>query len=153
VPAYGGRFSGLTRIARGAFFLYPLDVSLKRKLASLAASLIAAGGMFTGHALGGSGSDSTLAANLVGILSWVVAGVTAVLIDRSVPPRAVGFASLGLPLVWFGGLLVSEGVGFWLLGLVMLGLFALLAGASAAGTRWMLRPRTHRSRRVRRTHH
>lgn len=140
------------RIAHEAFFVYAFDVSLKRKLAYLAASLIAAGGMFTGHALGGAGSDSTLAANVIGILSWVAAGVTAVLIDRSVPARAVGFASLGLPLVWFGGLLVSEGVSFWLLGLVLLGLFALLAGASATGAKWMLRPRTHRSRRVRRTH-
>lgn len=127
-------------------------MSLKRKIAYVAASVIAAGGMFAGHALGGPQSDSTVLANLVGILGWVVAGVTAVLIDRSVPPRAVGFASLGLPLVWFGGLLVEEGMTFWLAGLVLLGVFAVLAGASAAGTKWMLRPRDRRSRRVRRTH-
>lgn len=127
-------------------------MSLKRKIAYLAASVIAAGGMFAGHALGGPQSDSTLLANLVGILGWVVAGVTAVLIDRSVPARAVGFASLGLPLVWFGGLLVEEGVTFWLAGLVLLGVFAFLAGASAAGMKWLLRPRGPRFRRVRRTH-
>ncbi len=129
------------RIAHGAVFVYALRVPLKRKLAYLAASLIAAGGMFTGHALGASASDTSDAANLIGILSWVVAGVIAVLIDQSVPPRAVGFASLGLPLVWFGGLLVSEGVGLWLAGLVILGLLALLAGVSAAGMKWILRPR------------
>lgn len=130
--------------------LFP--VSLQRKIAYLAASVIAAGGMFAGHALGGPQSDSTVLANLVGILGWVVAGVTAVLIDRSVPARAVGFASLGLPLVWFGGLLVEEGMTFWLAGLVLLGVFAFLAGASAAGMKRLLRPRDHRSRRVRRTH-
>ena len=139
------------RIAHGAVFVYALLVPLKRKLAYLAASLIAAAGMFTGHELGGPASNSSGAANLIGILSWVVAGVVAVLIDRSVPPRAVGFASLGLPLVWFGGLLVSEGVGLWLAGLVMLGLFALLAGASAAGVKWLLRPRGPRARRARGT--
>ena len=128
------------------------SVSLQRKFAYVAASVIAAGGMFAGHALGGPQSDSTILANLVGILAWVVAGIVAVLIDRSVPPRAVGFASLALPLVWFGGLLVEEGMTFWLAGLALLALFALLAGASAAGTKWMLRPRGHRSRRVRRTH-
>ena len=132
-----------------AVFVYALLVPLKRKLAYLAASLIAAGGMFTGHALGGPGSETSGAADLIGILSWVVAGVIAVLIDRSVPPRAVGFASLGLPLVWFGGLLVEEGMTFWLAGLALLGVFALLAGASAAGTKWMLRPRGAQSRRRR----
>lgn len=126
-------------------------MSLQRKIAYVAASVIAAGGMFAGHALGGPQSDSTVLANLVGILAWVVAGVVAVLIDRSVPPRAVGFASLALPLVWFGGLLVEEGMTFWLAGLALLALFALLAGGSAAGMKWMLRPRGQRSRRVRRT--
>lgn len=126
------------------------SVPLKRKLAYLAATFIAAGGMFLGHSLGGSVSGESPAADLIGVLSWVVAGVAAVLIDRSVPPRAVGFASLGLPLVWFGGLLVSEGVGFWLLGLALLGLFALLAGASATAMKWLLRPRRHGARRARR---
>lgn len=119
-------------------------------MAYIAASVIAAGGMFTGHALGGPQSDSTALANLIGILAWVVAGSVAVLIDRSVPPRAVGFASLALPLVWFGGLLVEEGMTFWLLGLALLALFALLAGVSAAGTKWMLRPRGAQVRRRRR---
>lgn len=107
--------------------------------------------MFTGHAIGQGADDSAIAANLIGVLSWAVAGVVAVLVDRSVPPRAVGFASLALPLVWFGGLLVSEGVGFWFLALALLGAFAVLAGASAAFTKWLLRPRSRgrRSRRVR----
>jgi hypothetical protein len=126
-------------------------VSLQRKIAYLAASAIAAGGMFAGHALGGPQSDSTILANLVGILGWVVAGAAAVLIDRTVPPRAVAFASLGLPLVWFGGLLVEEGMAFWLLGLALLALFALLAGLSAAAVKWLLRPRGVNTRRKRRT--
>ncbi len=130
--------------------MYSFPVSLKRKMAYVAASVIAAGGMFAGHALGGPETASTTLANLVGILAWVVAGSAAVLIDRSVPPRAVGLASLGLPLVWFGGLLVEEGMTFWLAGLALLAVFALLAGASAAGTKWMLRPRGAQSRRRRR---
>ena len=138
------------RIAHGAFFLYPFPVSLKRKIAYVAASVIAAGGMFAGHALGGPESESTTLANLLGILAWVVAGIVAVLIDRSVPARAVGFASLGLPLFWFGGLLVEEGMTFWLAGLALLGLFALLAGTAAAGTKWLLSPRAAQMVRRRR---
>lgn len=130
--------------------MYPLGVPWRRRLSYLAASVIAAAGMFTGHAVGRGPDESAGAAQLIGILSWVVAGVAAVLIDRSVPPRAVGFASLALPLVWFGGLLVSEGVGFWFAALVLLGVFALLAGASAAVMKWLLqRGRRRRSRRIR----
>lgn len=105
--------------------------------------------MFTGHAMGQGPDASAGAAQLVGILSWVAAGIAAVLIDRSVPARAVGFASLALPLVWFGGLLVSEGVGFWFAALALLGVFALLAGVSAAVMKWLLQTR-HRPRRSRR---
>lgn len=135
----------------GPFFMYPLGVPWRRRLSYLAASVIAAAGMFTGHAMGRGPDESAGVAQLVGILSWVVAGVAAVLIDRSVPPRAVGFASLALPLVWFGGLLVSEGVGFWFAALVLLGVFALLAGVSAALMKWLLQPRGRhrRSRRIR----
>jgi len=87
---------------------------------------------------------------LVLALSLLIIPVVSVLIDRSVPPRAVGLASLALPLVWFGGLLVSEGVGFWVAALALLGVFALLAGASAAVMKWLLQPRRrHRSRRIR----
>ena len=139
------------RIAHGAFFVYAFGVTWRRRLSYLAASLIAAAGMFTGHAMGQGPAESPGPAHLVGILSWVAAGIVAVLIDRSVPPRAVGVASLALPLVWFGGLLVSEGVGFWFAALVLLGVFALLAGASAAVTKWLLqsRGRPRRSRRIR----
>ena len=131
--------------------MYPLVVPWRRRLSYLAASVIAAAGMFAGHAMGQGPDEAAGAAQLVGILSWVAAGVVAVLIDRSVPPRAVGFASLALPLVWFGGLLVSEGVGFWVAALALLGVFALLAGASAAVMKWLLQPRGRhrRSRRIR----
>lgn len=131
--------------------MYPFGVPWRRRLSYLAASVIAAVGMFTGHAMGQGPDESAGVAQLVGILSWVAAGIVAVLIDRSVPPRAVGFASLALPLVWFGGLLVSEGVGFWLAALALLGVFALLAGVSAAVMKWLLQPRNRprRSRRIR----
>lgn len=135
----------------GPFFMYAFGVPWRRRLSYLAASVIAAAGMFTGHAMGRGADDTAGTAHLVGIFSWVAAGIVAVLIDRSVPPRAVGFASLALPLVWFGGLLVSEGVGFWFAALVLLGAFALLAGASAAIMKWLLQPRGRhrRSRRIR----
>ena len=128
-------------------------MSLRRRLAYVAASAIAAAGMFAGHAMGRAAADGSSAADLIGILSWVAAGVVAVLIDRSVPPRAVGVASLALPLVWFGGLLVSEGVGLWLAGLALLLIFAVLAGASAAAMKWLLRRGRGHGRRARRTRH
>lgn len=87
--------------------------------------------------------------DMLGILSWVVAGIAAVLIDRTVPARAVGFASLALPLVWFGGLLVSEDRSMWLMGLLTLVVFALLAGVSAAATKLLFRSRSRtRTRRT-----
>ncbi|HUF24253.1 MAG TPA: hypothetical protein VMN81_09010 [Vicinamibacterales bacterium] len=117
-------------------------MSLRRRLAYLSASLIAAAGMMAGHALAGAaraaGEESQLAPAL-GLLSWVAAGIAAVLIDRTVPPRAVGFASLALPLVWFGMLLVSEDNSLWLLGLAALAVFALIAAASAAMTKAVIR--------------
>lgn len=120
-------------------------VSFRRKLSYIAASVIAAAGMMTGHWLAESaraaGGESALAQGL-GLASWVVAGVAAVLIDRTVPARAVAFASLALPLVWFGGLLVSEDNTLWLLGLVALTVFALAAGLSAGATKLLLRSRT-----------
>ena len=61
------------------------------------------------------------------------------LIDRTEPPRAVEFASLALPLVWFGMLLVSEDNNLWLLGLAALAVFALLAGLAAGATRFAFR--------------
>lgn len=98
--------------------------------------------MIAGHALAGaqraSGEESPLAPAL-GLLSWVAAGIVAVLIDRTVPARAVGFASLALPLVWFGMLLVSEDNSLWLLGLAALVVFALIAAASAWATGAVLR--------------
>ena len=112
---------------------------IRRRLAYIAASVIAAVGMFAGHTLGKASDESTGLANLVAIASWVVAGVVAVVIDRTVPARAVGFASLALPLVWFGTVLVSEGVGFWFLALLLIAAFALLAGLSAAGTKLLFR--------------
>lgn len=120
--------------------MYALDVSIRRRLAYLAATVIAAAGMFAGHAIGKAADGSTGLANLLGIGSWIVAGIIAVLIDRTVPARAVAFASLGLPLVWFGMILVSEGVGFWFVALLLIAVFALLAGLSAAATKWLLRP-------------
>ena len=112
---------------------------IRRRLAYIAASVIAATGMFAGHTLGKGSDDSSAVANLLGIGAWVVAGIVAVLIDRSVPARAVGFASLALPLVWFGTVLVSEGVGFWFLALLLIAVFALLAALSAAATRLLFR--------------
>jgi len=117
-------------------------VPLRRRLAYLSASLIAAAGMIAGHTVAGTsraaGGESPLAPAL-GLLSWVAAGIVAVLIDRDVPARAVGFASLALPLVWFGMLLVSEDNSLWLLGLAALAVFALMAAASAWATRAVLR--------------
>jgi hypothetical protein len=119
-----------------------LNVPLRRRLAYLSASLIAAAGMIAGHTVAGAsraiGGESQLAPAL-GLLSWVAAGIVAVLIDRDVPARAVGFASLALPLVWFGMLLVSEDNSLWLLGLAALAVFALIAAASAWATRAVLR--------------
>lgn len=126
-------------------------VSLRRKLSYIAASVIAGAGMMTGHwmatAARQAGGESAIA-NSLGILSWVIAGAVAVLIDRSVPPRAVALASLALPLVWFGGLLVSEDRTMWLLGFVLLLVFALLAGVSAAAVKWLFKlSRRSRARR------
>lgn len=117
-------------------------MSLRRRLAYIAASVIAAAGMMSGHWLAGAaraeGAESP-AAQILGIASWLVAGVAAVLIDRTVPPRAVAFASLALPLVWFGMLLVSEDNNLWLLGLAALAVFALLAGLAAGATKLAFR--------------
>jgi len=124
-------------------------VSFRRRLCYLAASAIAAAGMMTGHWMANTaraaGAESVLAGAL-GIVSWVLAGIVAVLIDRSVPPRAVALSSLALPLVWFGMVIVSEENTLWLLGLLLLGLFALLTWTAAAATRWLLRPTRHRRR-------
>ena len=101
----------------------------------------------TGHWMANSareaGGESAFAGSLA-ILCWVVAGVVAILIDRSVPPRAVAIASLALPLVWFGMILVSEDRSLWFLGLLLIALFAFLTWLSAAATRWLLRPRRER---------
>lgn len=122
--------------------MYPHRVSFRRKLAYVAASVIAAAGMMGGHwmanAARAGGSESALAPAL-GLGSWIAAGIAAVLIDRSVPARAVAFASLALPLVWFGMLLVSEDNSLWILGLAAMAVFALLTGLAAAGTRFALR--------------
>jgi len=48
-------------------------------------------------------------------------------------------ASSALPLVWFGMLLASEDRSLWFMGLLFIGLFALVAGLSAAGTRLLFR--------------
>ena len=115
---------------------------LRRRLAYIAASVIAAAGMMSGHWLAeasrAAGRESPLAQSL-GVLSWVVAGAVAALIDRTVPAHAVGVASLALPLVWFGMILVSEPNGLWLLGLGAMAVFALIAGLSAAATKAALR--------------
>lgn len=117
-----------------------LNVPIRRRLSYIAASVIAAAGMMGGHALAGaSGAEGSAIAEWMGILSWAAAGVAAVLIDRTVPARAVGFASMALPLVWFGMLLVSEDRSLWFMGLLFIGLFALVAGLSAAGTRLLFR--------------
>jgi hypothetical protein len=113
---------------------------IRRRLAYIAASVIAAAGMMGGHALAAAaGADGSAAAQWMGILSWVVAGIVAVLIDRTVPARAVGFASLALPLVWFGMLLVSEDRSLWMLGLAFIFFFALVAGLAAGGTKLLFR--------------
>lgn len=113
---------------------------IRRRLSYIAASVIAAAGMMGGHALAAAaGAEGSVAAQWMGILAWVVAGVAAVLIDRTVPARAVGFASLALPLVWFGMLLVSEDRSLWMLGLLFIFFFALVAGLSAAGTKLLFR--------------
>ena len=126
------------RIAHGAFFVYASCVPIRRRLACIAASVIAAAGMFAGHRMGKTSDDAGVA-NLVGIFSWVVAGIVAVLIDRTVPARVVGVASLALPLVWFGTVLVSEGVGFWFIALLLMAVFALLAAVSAGATKLLCR--------------
>ena len=122
-------------------------MSLKRRLAYVAASVIAAAGMMTGHWMANNaraaGEESAFAGSLA-ILCWIIAGVAAILIDRSVPPRAVALASLALPLVWFGMILVSEDSSLWFFGLLLIALFAFLTWLSAAATRWLLRPRRHR---------
>lgn len=122
--------------------MYACAVPVRRRLAYLSASLVAAAGMMAGHALAGAaraaGSESQLAPAL-GLLAWVAAGIVAVLIDRTVPARAVGVAALALPLVWFGTRLASDGNSLWLLGLGALAVFALIAAASAAVTRAVLR--------------
>ena len=103
--------------------------------------------MMGGHALAGAAADQggSVAAQWIGVFSWVVAGVVAVLIDRTVPARAVGFASMALPLVWFGMLLVSDENNLWLLGLIAMAVFGLIAGLSAAATKLILRLVTSRA--------
>lgn len=132
-------------------FYYASRVSLKRRIAYVAASTIAAAGMMTGHWMANAalqaGGESVVAGSLA-IVSWFVAGVVAALIDRSAPPRAVALSSLALPLVWFGMILVSEDRSLWWLGLIALAVFALFTWSAAAATRWLLRPRRrmyHRS--------
>jgi hypothetical protein len=122
------------RLPHEAVFVYALSVSLTRKLAYVAASVIAAAGMMGGHSLAASlraaGNEADLA-QVLGIAGWVVAGIAAVLIDRTVPPRAVAFASLALPLVWFGSIIVSDESALWWLGLLAIIVFALIAGLAA----------------------
>ncbi|MDQ3068340.1 MAG: hypothetical protein M3R55_01250 [Acidobacteriota bacterium] len=114
----------------------------RRRLACIAASVIAAAGMMSGHWLAGvaraAGEESPVAQSLA-IAAWITAGVIAVLIDRTVSARAVALASLALPLVWFGMILVLEDHGLWMLGLAAMAVFALLAGLSAAAMKLMLR--------------
>lgn len=121
--------------------MYALSVPIRRRLAYIAASVIAAAGMMGGHALAGAAEaeGGSIAAQWIGVLSWVAAGVTATLIDRTVPARAVGFASMALPLVWFGMLLVSEENNLWLLGLAAMAVFGLIAGLSAGATKLLFR--------------
>lgn len=122
--------------------MYASRVSFRRRLSYIAASVIAAAGMMSGHWLAGAaraeGGESPVAQGL-GIASWAVAGIVAALIDRTVPARAVAFASLALPLVWFGMILVSEENSLWLLGLAVMAVFALIAGLSAAATKLAFR--------------
>jgi hypothetical protein len=128
-------------------FYYASRVSLKRRLAYVAASTIAAAGMMTGHwmanAARAAGEESLVAGSLA-IASWFVAGIAGALIDRSAPPRAIALASLALPLVWFGAILVSEDKTLWFLGLLALVVFALFTWTAAVATRWLLRPRRGR---------
>jgi hypothetical protein len=119
-----------------------LAVPIRRRLAYVAASVIAAAGMFVGDGLGDAAREAggeSLAAAIIGIGSWIVAGIAAVLLDRTVPARAVGFASLGLPLVWFGATVVSDDRSLWWAGLLLLGAFAALAALSAAATKLLFR--------------
>ena len=121
---------------------------MRRRLAYVAASVIAAGGMMSGHALAESaraaGTESALAQAL-GIVCWIVAGIVAVLIDRAVPARAVAFASIALPLVWFGTIIVSDQRGLWWIGLLVLVIFALVAGLAAAATSFLFRMAARRA--------
>lgn len=121
---------------------------MRRRLAYVAASVIAAAGMMSGHAMADSaraaGGESPFAQAL-GILCWVAAGIAAVLIDRTVPARAVAFASLALPLVWFGAIIVSDQRELWWVGLVVLVLFALVAGLAAAATGFLFRSAARRT--------
>lgn len=118
--------------------MYALAVPLRRRLAYIAASVIAGSGMFAGHTIAQRTSDPTIA-NWIGIGGWIVAGIAAVLIDRTVPARAVGLASLALPLVWFGMLLVSEDNALWMAGLAFLLAFAMVSGVSAGATKFLFR--------------
>jgi hypothetical protein len=117
-------------------------VTSRRRLAYAAASLVAAAGMMAGHALAGAAraaAGESQLAPAVGLLAWVAAGIVAVLIDRRVPAGAAGAASIVLPLAWFGVRLAIDGNSLWLLGLAALAVFALLAAASAAITKTVLR--------------
>jgi hypothetical protein len=117
-------------------------MSIRRRLAYIAASVIAAAGMMVGDALGeaarAAGTES-YAAVFIGVGGWILAGIAAVLIDRTIPARAAGFASMALPLVWFGMLLVSDDRSLWFVGLLLICLFALVAGLAAAGAKLLLR--------------
>ncbi|MEX2272526.1 MAG: hypothetical protein WD690_13730 [Vicinamibacterales bacterium] len=98
--------------------------------------------MMSGHALAASaraaGGESQLAPAL-GIVSWVVAGIAAVIIDRTIPVRFVGAASVVLPLIWFATLLAKDGNPLWPAAGAAIMLFGLLAGLSAGATHWLLR--------------
>ena len=122
--------------------MYPSRVPLRRRLAYIAASLIAAAGMIVGDSLGEAArraDGESWAAALIGIGSWTVAGVVGVLIDRTVPARAIGLASTALPLLWFGGLIVSEEKSLWWAGIVLIAVFGLIASLSAAATKLVFR--------------
>ena len=101
-----------------------------------------------GHTLAASmraSGEEAAAAQVMGIAGWFVAGIAAVLIDRTVPARAVALASLALPLVWFGSIIVSDESGLWWLGLLAIAVFALMAGAAAAATSLLFRLSARRS--------
>ncbi len=102
------------------------------------------GGHTLAAAMRAAGEDSALAQGM-GIAGWIAAGTVAVLIDRTVPARAVAFASLALPLVWFGSIIVSDESGLWWLGLLVIAVFALIAGAAAAATSLLFRVSARRS--------